>query len=1051
MKTPLSVAVILIGLLALCTDDYNPFEDATNARMKVMGTVFTNDSAKIFSTRLCTLAAAVSEQIDSVVVEADDNRYFTDTTITEIRSQAIQLLFSFVDTGAKEIIIETYRKNDDHTSLTIPVYVYSPLNQESIDTALGAEMSLHTEQVEDSVWYHWVYGNEIRAQRHSRYPTFNENFSFTGKNMPGKLWVSLDSAGNSKRSPSKSFAVTITDNAGPRIFAASGTIQGDTVFTGDNPFDFEALVRDPGGIHQVHIDGSAAKQSAENYYYARFNDMSRSQNEPQTVTVAATDLDGNSTTETFYVRYDPTIQSTRSTQIMISGIKEDTATVSYRTYLIQGNVREYIYPNVGVYASVNESEPSDTHSVPIENTRGDLALSVVLDAGFNTIAIVALDSLGNTLTRETVQVIYDPTAPDTDDPKLTEVTVNGIRVVENRVNYIVDTTALLSFIAWDESGIESATVNNNALTADNDGFHRRTTLGPVPHSDSMLVAIEVTDNAGMKSAFSFFLRQNHKPRTASGKTWPSRLLAGSSFEMSLDISDEDEVTVELLESPQGMKVEKDDGPNNWSLSWDPDSSDTGSYTVTLTYTDHYQDTAINWNFDVIRDTTVLVQFATSSLDFPALIEVGDEFSQTLTLLTGTGKGPFGYKAQLTTTGETVLDTIVDGRDPVALRWAPRKADIGIRHLMVTVTDAYGDSDALYRDIQVAPANEDPCTLDVMVPDGIDTTGEGALDLRDVDTAVTLRIEISDSDHPLTEHHQVTIETKSQVIVIDTVSDKTVFYTIKPFRNVTTDTIRVIALDATGTRDTMLIPVLYPLVLEPTQIEGLAMWYDAAYNVELVGPQTQRAHVWGDRHTRFVRLVADQQAPLYVENVVNELPALQFDGDNRFINSNVDFLDEWVHESFTIAIVARPGVVSSTGNHALIGPGTSPKFGFGISHGHAGIFKDYDNDPIPPGNYASNLPVAENEWHIFVFRSSGADWTGIAVDVWLNGERGDRELSVSDDIPSGYFVVGSSLKHSAEYEWEGDIAEIIYFDKKITDENAVALQRHLARKFGLSLQ
>jgi len=962
---------ILIGVLLflMCTNEYNPFEDTTNANMHIIFPVGGVDSVIIFSTFNVTLTSTVSELIDSFSIHAEKNRYWTDTTVVSVTSENYKFSVSLTDTGWSDFKVTTYRDDGDQTETILSLYTSSPLSQDDISTSIGAICTLSTDPVGDSIlYYNWSYGTDIIDTIQWEFHEYVTSFDMFGTHS-GLLWVS-DST-NTHSSPAVGFSLTISDNMGP-VILCSDSIREDTVITGDPTFVFEVLVVDEGGVKSVDIDNTTYPPHPSSRYRSIFSDMTDYELSPISVEVSAVDNNDNVTDSTFYLLYDPNMPSTYSTSIDVSNILDTVITTDY---VILGTVKDYSSSIVNMTASINSGVPTDTQEVDIVDFLGEWALGVTLDTDFNTVKIIALDTLGNNLAEETVNIFHNPDAEDVKLPVITDVKVNGAVAVANRENYIRDSVAEVSFIAFDESGISSALVNGSSVSAESGEYTWRAEVSPVSHSEAVLVSIVITDESDNSSKYEFLVRRNFMPSMADSWEWPPYFIAGEQYDISLDISDDDDDSVRIVDAPAGMSLEKRSGPSNWAILWNPDSEDTGTYRVKVILDDGFQDTSLIWDFDVIKDPSLLVSFETSEDDFPRFLEVGKTFLDTLKVKAGTGKPPYRYIASFTNSDEILLDTVIEDTSPVLLRWIPEALDTGNQHLMVMVIDDYGDSDVLYRDIEVVPKNSDPCSLQVHLPKGVDTTQDGEIDLRGADRPVVITFNILDDDHPYTEDHTISIDAPGEVSFGDDslTCDITIFPTVDKQR----DTISITVSDRTGSVSYLRIPVLY-IIDSPEEIDNLKSWHDYE-SLEYYGGSgdVQQGNGSVERWTGKLEgsYTLTSTGVQYINRAVNNYPAVRLNGENNFL---VHFEEGgWIDSAFTVFFIAclRDDASTERNNFTLLSssPYDYSLFGMGVTGNRTvGIFnRDESSDSITPPDISagSNLEV-DTSWHIFTYRSYG---------------------------------------------------------------------------------
>jgi hypothetical protein len=96
--------------------------------------------------------------------------------------------------------------------------------------------------------------------------------------------------------------------------------------------------------------------------------------------------------------------------------------------------------------------------------------------------------------------------------------------------------------------------------------------------------------------------------------------------------------------------------------------------------------------------------------------------------------------------------------------------------------------------------------------------------------------------------------------------------------------------------------------------------------------------------------------------------------------------------------------------------------------------------------------AGTDWQVFAFRSEGAIGGNMKVYAWMSGP---RRATITVEGATGFpnMNVGAFYnKHRgwSEFAWSGLMAEVAIYSKALSDIEVDAVQRHLARKFGLML-
>lgn len=805
-----SLAAALLSALLSCTDDSNPFDNPTHARAAVLATpggLTDGDSLPMYSTRSLTIGVLVHEHVDSFRVEVDNNRHFTDTVVHCPTSQDYVFPLSFVDTGLHEAVVRTYRTGGDRATETVTLYSRLTIAQDDIQVELGREATFSSvAEVEDSVFYHWDYGDGISTaplRLTSRTASFRHTPKSVGR-IPGRLWVSLDSAGLQYPSPCDSFHITVTDPDAPTVVNLTVDTDADTMVTGDNSLVVLLLVTDSGSVDSVFIDSHHVRPFSRDVYRTVYTDLSTAPDSTHQIQVRAVDGSGNVTQRTFTLIYSAGAPSLQQTRIFLS--VSDTITDGNR-YQVVGTVRDFAHSELLMTATNNAVPVSDTQRVVLVDHEARFGVWVDLDSAVNNVVLSARDVTGNGLATALVTILKSPAFVDTVGPMFLDVSVDKQPAYENALLLTGSDSAELVITAVDPSTIAWLRVGGDTLTSvDGRGYTWRTPLTGIPGDNPLTIAVTAADAKSNQSSYRFLVQRDMVPHMPIGWEWVDKLKVGEQTRLEFNIVDEsDSVTVLLRGAPAGMVLRELSGINRFDITWTPSMADTGLYSVTVVLDDGGRDTTIVWRFNVLADQTVPVGLTVTPAQLPAYLQVDiDAFD--ITLHTSGGAAPYRFVVRDTARNRALLDSAVT-ESTAGLVWTPGVLDTGVWHLQMAVFDS-PDSALLRHALTVVPRNSRPCALELTLPSGADTTAQGDLDLRSFTSPLTLSFAISDEDHPYTERYVRTI-TRGGITTVDTLdSARTFAIVVDTTSGAAYETIRVIVSDMTGTSDTASIGVVY---------------------------------------------------------------------------------------------------------------------------------------------------------------------------------------------------------------------------------------------------
>jgi Concanavalin A-like lectin/glucanases superfamily/Domain of unknown function (DUF2341) len=795
-------------LCCLCTRDYDPYTDPSNARAVVSFTSFSDrDTVSIFTTETLQTRIAVRELVDSVGIYTKNNRRNPDTLIlhSPFSTATTTYLASFFDTGWIELAMTTFRKNGEKESQEFSLYCRSPLSQPIIHGNYGDSVKLASTPVGDAdVAYHWDFGNGIVAT--SPLPHSAVVVQLSSYGTKGQLWVS-DPAGTHP-SPKTDFSFELADSSGPKIVCVNlPAVTGDTILTGDTTFYLRLKIWDPAQstpVCSTKVNGQAFSIKEDPYYISIFGRMDTAVRFfPVVVSAVDNQQFRNTSTHTFYLRFSDTMSHSNGIIFTVNDPSTDSSASMQAVKGILGRIEDYAQDSISVVVKMwlngLAKSPPDTVHVKLSGT---WSFSCSLSVGVNNVRLAAFSMKGDTLAAKTIKIAYDPNIRDTVGPVILEITADGRTV--NHFYTPLD-SAFVKIIAFDEaSGMKSMLINGAAIPAalDGHGFIWYDTVGLAHTLAGNTFAVSAIDNDSNTTKSSFTLFRNSPPVITRTPSFPDRVYAGSSYTDFLvwQDADNDPVTMTKLSGPSSITVYQ-----TGRIDWKPLAADTGLQSVTISLFDGYESVEFSFHATVIGDTTNMppsVRFATTLADFPATLEVGhDSLSLVLKTINGSGNAPLGFSAALGSGSSVILM-----RDSV-LSWHPVLADTGPQTLVVTVTDRFKRSDTLQPAITVVPPNR-PCTL--FVSSTIPAFKDGELDLSNATMPETLFFSVHDPDPVIAEQLTARIRWPLSESVMGIDSTRRFILILNPKTAVTKskDTVQVLVKDKAGHADSLSFFISY---------------------------------------------------------------------------------------------------------------------------------------------------------------------------------------------------------------------------------------------------
>jgi len=237
---------------------------------------------------------------------------------------------------------------------------------------------------------------------------------------------------------------------------------------------------------------------------------------------------------------------------------------------------------------------------------------------------------------------------------------------------------------------------------------------------------------------------------------------------------------------------------------------------------------------------------------------------------------------------------------------------------------------------------------------------------------------------------------------------------------------------------------------PTELDlsGLVVWYNGS-STRNVGPDvseavtTAQVEIWYDLTgaQQHASQATTGKQPLIVKNALNSLPLLRFDGtdDTLFYNDSQHAMTDKI----AIFAVAKHGSSTVKTQKHILTSKTLGSFRFGQESSGGSNFGFYGD---PDGGYGAAWAIDSDGWPVDTFRVLSMNYDGANTNLYTSGTLGYTEAATGDlnDID---FSVGSH--HTLNYWLDGDIAEIIVYDRSLTNDERNDIHTYLADKWGLS--
>ena len=233
---------------------------------------------------------------------------------------------------------------------------------------------------------------------------------------------------------------------------------------------------------------------------------------------------------------------------------------------------------------------------------------------------------------------------------------------------------------------------------------------------------------------------------------------------------------------------------------------------------------------------------------------------------------------------------------------------------------------------------------------------------------------------------------------------------------------------------------------PVSTGNLKAWYQIDNGVRLAyesSDDTYRAVAWQDSsgNGRIMEQATVASTPVMQQNQVGGYPALEFDGSNDWLSAgDVDCHSN--SEGMTVLAVARRD--GADRNRAIAAQ-------YSTSTGQrewtitGGMFTVQENPASYNSAMAASFGSVDNDWHIY----SGLWKPGVSTQAYLDGLlTGTAPTVTSTMTDTGVALTLGAYPGGTQYQWDGMIAEVLVFDRALTESEHHRLGWYLAQKYGL---
>jgi len=260
-----------------------------------------------------------------------------------------------------------------------------------------------------------------------------------------------------------------------------------------------------------------------------------------------------------------------------------------------------------------------------------------------------------------------------------------------------------------------------------------------------------------------------------------------------------------------------------------------------------------------------------------------------------------------------------------------------------------------------------------------------------------------------------------------------------------------ALESSAATVVALPQVVTPPVDPPTDlpVDGMLLWLDAETALSETGAGNP-ASLWRDGSGWANDATANSiVAPTVVPAAINGRAALRFDGVDDHLRLPAGFED--FRDGMSVFIVAQPTALQSGFKLMALGNGPgSDMIVLGRNGGTAGL-QYFTSDVYGSVNWFGTADaLAAGQTALFTIRQSAGIENGVApASVFHNGDSvGGGDVFVPPVTTRSENLIGKSFWDEGMFE--GQLAEVLLYDRELSDAEASIVQAYLDAKYGLRI-
>src|SRR3989338_1258433 len=233
------------------------------------------------------------------------------------------------------------------------------------------------------------------------------------------------------------------------------------------------------------------------------------------------------------------------------------------------------------------------------------------------------------------------------------------------------------------------------------------------------------------------------------------------------------------------------------------------------------------------------------------------------------------------------------------------------------------------------------------------------------------------------------------------------------------------------------------------IKNLTIWYETTVDESFADSEEENntdISTWNDinpQSSSKSNATQSSTKPQYIEGAMNGLPVVRFNGTDDFLNFDGTLL---VNTNYTIFVVEQRRTGTGINKHFLGGSGVATNTNLHLGYRNdTTVTQDHYSNAINYTIPAYSSPIPRI--HTFWFSNA----SGNGKKYWLNG---GTTADAFDTSQTAYVAsyAGSAIGRyaSTSDSFNGDVAEIIIFNRALNTEERQAVESYLSQKFNVKI-